>query len=117
MKIGQRLILSNIKDTSFSINFSHLNMLIDFYAPSLKELSQLLREMVRLHNIAMGQMYDNKDPKDKENAFKYVLTASQLIDKLCEAIINGSASIVREHFENKTGYFKKQIKNICKRHN
>ena len=103
MRLGQPIIASNIKDTSFSASFSHLNMLINFYAPKLyapqlKEISQLLREGVRLHNNAMGQMYDSKDPQDKENAFKYALKANQLIDNLCKEIINLSANIVRDDF-------------------
>ncbi len=94
MSLGE---LPNL-DTIKFIPLSHLNMLIYFYAPDLKELSNLLRETVRLHGIAITEMFENKDPKDIQGAFQYVLTASELIDKLCLSIIHSSASIVRDHF-------------------
>ena len=94
MSLGEQINLDTIKE----MRFSHLTMLINFYAPSLKELSNLLRETVQLHGTAITEMVGNEDPKDKLNAFQYVLKAMELIDKLCIAIIHGSANIIRDHF-------------------
>lgn len=96
ISLSETFNLDNIKN----LRFSYLNMLIYFYAPNLKEISQVLSEAVNLHSIAIIEMIGKVDPTDKQIAFLYVSKANQLIDKLCTAIIHSSANIVRDHFDN-----------------
>ena len=93
------------------IPFNKLKMLIYFYAPGLKEIYNQLYDASFLHSESMIYLLNSTSNDDKKAWLSIIRNLNKLMTNQCTALIEGSANIIRGHFENKTGYFKEQIKN------
>jgi hypothetical protein len=93
------------------IQLDKLKMLIYFYAPSLKELYNNLFEAASVHAEGIAFIL-NPSVNDKNTLLELIIKLNQGMTNQCTALVESSANILRNNFDEKPGYIKKLINNI-----
>ncbi|MHB8067390.1 MAG: hypothetical protein ACYDIC_05775 [Desulfobaccales bacterium] len=98
-----------VEITTYHIPLNKIKMLIYFYAKNLKGIYIQLNEVTYIHTEAMIHFVNADNNREKRDWYDKILKLNKLMQKLCTALIQDCSNIVSDHFENKIGFFKKQI--------